>query len=251
MSLRPSLLTVRRRGINGRGRVPGSCRVINPEGRNDQLVSEIAKFLHTDEDIPKIDFHLGISEKRIHITGAKIANIGTHLQAGELWLKIVKDNKIPKEAGAVYSRKEREFRFRSWIAFSKEEIEEMPEQMAKAVRGSLFRDDALSCGLVVHEAVHAVLGLEGRAIVQLSDEAAAYLAETLFHVYRDTYPFKLSHAADETHRQIIETARELITEHRLDSNPGRHLNWLEYRALRKAINADPLYKHLGPIERYD
>jgi hypothetical protein len=116
----------------------------------------------------------------------------------------------------------------------------MPEQMAKAVRGSLFRGDALTCGLVVHEAVHSKLGLQGRAIVQLSDEAAAYLAETLFHAYRDTYPFYLSHAADETHRQIIETARELITEHRLDSNPGRHLNWLQYRALRKAINADPL-----------
>jgi len=103
----------------------------------------------------------------------------------------------------------------------------------------------------VHEAVHAVLGLEGRAIVKLSDEAAAYLAETLYQVCRHTYLFYLSHAADETHRQIIETARELITEHQLDSNPGRHLNWLQYRALRKAIHADPVYRHLGPIERWD
>jgi hypothetical protein len=250
MSLRPSLSTVRRRGINGRWRMPGSCRVINPEGRNDQLASEIAKFLHTNEDIPKIDFHLGISEKRIHITGAKIANIGTHLQAGELKVKIVK-NKLLGDAGARYRRKERKFLFRSWIAFSKEELEAMPEQMAKAVRGSLFRGDALTCGLVVHEAVHAALGLEDRAIVRLSDEAAAYLAETLFHVYRTTYPFYLSHAGNEPHRQIIETARELITEHRLDSSPGRHLNWLEYRALRKVIHADPLYEDLGPIERYD
>jgi hypothetical protein len=256
MNFRPRLLTARRRGISpyGAWRIPGPTGAVisrrETSGRRAQLTREIAKFLYSGEDIAKIDFYLGISEKRIHITGRKIAEIGTRLETGELTLEMV-DANVPKDAGAAYSRKGRKFLFRSWIAFSEEEKEEMPESMAQAVGNSLFRDDSITCGLVVHEAVHSVLGLEGRAIVQLSDEAAAYLAETLFHVYRDTYDFYLSHAKGEWHRQIIETARELIADHQLDSKPGRHLNWLQYRRLRKVIHAHPLYSHLGPIERYD
>jgi hypothetical protein len=249
MSLRPSLLTVRRRGINACGRVPGLIGVVKPVGRKpryDQLVSEIVKFLYTDKGIAKIDFHLGISENRIHITGAKIAKIGTRLQAGEFTLEVV-DAKVRKGPPAEYIRKgkERKFLFRFSITFSEEEIEENPSL-------PVFRNETLVCGVVVHEFVHAVLD-EGRAIVRLSDEAAAYLAETLYHVCGDppTYDTYLKYATGEQARQIIKTARELITEHRLDSEPGRHLNWLQYRALRKVIHAHPDYRHLGPIERWD
>ena len=144
------------------------------------------------------------------------------------------------------------------MAFSKEEIEEWPQ-----LQGSLFVTNAIARGLVVHEAVHAVMGWEGRRTVILSDEAAAYLAETLYHVGRGTYDTYLDSADDKAahlriaFRQIVETARELITgaesitEHQLDSEPGRHLNWLQYRALRKAIHAHPEYRHLGPTERWD
>jgi len=113
MSLRPWFLTVPRSGINayGGGRVPGyRMRVVTPVGRKPwgphaQLVFEIANFLNTDEDIPKIDFHLGISEKRIHITGAKIAKIGRRLQAGKLTLETI-DANVPEGAGATYDRGE-------------------------------------------------------------------------------------------------------------------------------------------------
>lgn len=120
------------------------------------------------------------------------------------------------------------------------------------LKGSVFQDEALTCGVVVHEFVHAVLHSEGRAIVQLSDEAAGHLAETLYHARRDSYDRYLDKATSEEHREIIETARELITKHQLDSKgKGKHLNWLEYRALRKAIHAHPEYAHLGPVERWD
>jgi hypothetical protein len=216
--------------------------------RYAQLVSEIADWVYKDDNVAEIDFYLGISEKRIHITGAGIAKIATLLEAGKFALE-VDDAKIPKGLGALYIRKERKFVFGSGIVYSQEEIEEMADHM----RGSLFRDEPLARGLVVHEFVHAVLDLEGRAIVELSDEAAAYLAETLYHVRRDsrglnTYKVYHENARDEWHSRIIEVARDLITEHRLDSK-GKHLNWLQYRALRKAIHAHPAYRHLGPIER--
>ncbi|MGB7791235.1 MAG: hypothetical protein WBL39_08475, partial [Terrimicrobiaceae bacterium] len=120
-------------------------------GPHAQLALEIARFLHTDGDIAKIDFHLGIFEKRIHITGAKIADIGTKLQAGEIRLDVGVN--LSEGAHGAYDRYERKFRFRSSMAFSKEEIEEWPQ-----LQGSLFVTNAIARGLVVHEAVHAVMG---------------------------------------------------------------------------------------------
>jgi hypothetical protein len=89
-------------------------------------------------------------------------------------------------------------------------------------------------------------------LYNLAMKPAGCLAETLYHVHRGSYDIYLDNSTSEEHREIIETARELITKHQLDSEgKGKHLNWLEYRALRKAIHAHPQYGHLGAVERWD
>jgi hypothetical protein len=239
--------------------VPGPCRGRDPcgsqaLGRYAQLVSEIADWVYKDDalqggragNVAEIDFYLGISEKRIHITGAKIADIGRRLKLGEFKLK-VEDAKVRKGPPAEYIRASKTFVFRFRLTFSEEEIEETLQ-----LRGSLFKADAFICGVIVHEFVHAVLHSEGSAIVRLSDEAAAYLAQTLYHVRRGSYDGKyLEYAIEDGAGEIVETARELITKHGLKDSKGKHLNWLQYRPLRKAIHAHPRYRPLGPIERWD
>jgi hypothetical protein len=195
--------------------------------------------------VAEIDFYLGISEKRIHITGAKIADIGRRLKLGEFKLK-VEDAKVRKGPPAEYIRASKTFVFRFRLTFSEEEIEETLQ-----LRGSLFKADAFNCGTIVHEFVHAVLHSEGSAIVRLSDEAAAYLAQTLYHVNRESYDSFLKFARKDGAGEIVETARELITKHGLKDSKGKHLNWLQYRPLRKAIHAHRWYHPLGPIERLD
>jgi hypothetical protein len=252
MGFRPLLLTVRRCGTNGSSMVPGPCRGRDPcgsqaSGRYAQLVSEIAKFVYKDKAVEEIDFYLGISQKRIHINRAQLAEVGTRLEVGWYTVKVVP--KVQKGPPAEYIRngkKKGTFVFRFRLTFSEEEIEEMPQ-----LRGSVFRDEALICGAIVHEFVHAMLHWEGRDIVRLSDEAAGYLAEALYHVHRETYGTWLDYATSKEARGIYETAGELITKHGLKDSKGKHLNWLEYRALRKAIHAHEKYRHLGPIERWD
>lgn len=241
--------------MNGNWRSPGPTGAEAPpetirQRFLDQLATEIGEFLADDEDVKKIDFHLGISERRIFISGEKLKKIGIELQRHQLKLQ-VSDAAVRKGAGAHFARNEDQFVFRGWIAFSEAEMEDMPDAMRIAIEGTVFRDDALSLGLVVHEAVHAILSREGRSIVRLSDEAAAYLTQGLFHRFRGTDDLLLKSKSDSESRRIFETANELIDEHRLHTNPGQHLSWLQYKKLRKAIHDHELYKHLGPIERYD
>jgi hypothetical protein len=233
--------------------VPGPCRGRDPcgsqaLGRYAQLVSEIAKFVYKDKAVEEIDFYLGISQKRIHINRAQLAEVGTRLEVGWYTVKVVP--KVQKGPPAEYIRngkKKGTFVFRFRLTFSEEEIEETLQ-----LRGSLFKADAFICGVIVHEFVHAVLHSEGSAIVRLSDEAAAYLAQTLYHVRRGSYDGKyLEYAIEDGAGEIVETARELITKHGLKDSKGKHLNWLQYRPLRKAIHAHPRYRPLGPIERWD
>ena len=236
------------------GATPGPIGLqLDRKSWHEQLIFEITDCVFKDDDIPKIDFYLGISEKRIHVTGKRIAEIANQLRAGWFILE-VDDAKVPKGVFGAYTREKRgnsqgTFVFRSGIKYSQEEIEEQPQHM----RSNLFRDNPLARGLFVHEFVHAWLHLEGRAIVRLSDEAAGFLAETLYHVRRGSYDIYHKNAMDEAHRRIIETAHQLIRKHRLDSpdSKGKHLNWLQYRALRKAIHAHSAYSDLGPIERFD
>ena len=230
--------------------VPGPCKGAEPSGsqassRDAQLVSEIAKFVFEDKAVGEIDFYLGISQKRIHINRAQLAEVGNRLKAGLYTIKEV-NAKVQKGPPAEYIRNGKTFVFRFRLRFSEEEIEESPQ-----LEGSVFRKEALICGVIVHEFVHAMLHWEGRAIVQLSDEAAGYLAEALYHLHRGTYDTWLQEATSQEAQRICKTAGELITKHGLKDSKGKHLNWLEYRALRKAIHAHEQYRHLGPIERWD
>lgn len=213
-----------------------------------QLSKEIGHFLATDEDISKIDFHLGITGDRIHITGAKLHRVGTWLANARLSLEIADEELDDLNYGAAFYRGSKRFLFRSGVMFSDEDRDDMPEWMGRMVEESLFRDDALTRGLVLHEAVHAALESENRALLRLSDETAAYLTQVLYHVYTDTYDFLLENSGEG--KPIYETAHNIIAKHKLDKEPGARVGYLQYRPLSKVIQDRPNYGHLGTLERY-
>lgn len=213
-----------------------------------QLAREIGHFLACDTDISRIDFYLGVSDERIHITGSKLHSVGYWLANAELNLKIADADLEKADYGAAFNRGDKQFLFRSVVMFSDDDREDMPDWMGRMIADSLFRDDALTKGLVLHEAVHALLESEGRALLRLSDEAAAYLAQVLFHVYCDTYDFLMENAGEG--KKIYETARKIIDKHKLDKKPGTHVKFSEYRPLSKVIQAMPNYDHIGSLERY-
>ncbi len=235
-------------GASWRSPRPTGAEAGPPPDVERQLRIEIADFLLSDDVHRKIDFQLGRIAERIHITGEKLRQVGRRLQEEELKLKIADEELDKLDYGAAFSRHNKKFMFRSAVMYGAEEVAEMPDLMARGVGETLFRGDALTKGLVVHEAVHALLGFEGRALVRLSDESAAYIAEVLFHVLFDTYDFLLAHSDDG--REIYEAARAIIAEHGLDTNPGARVTWLQYRDLAKTIRANDAYNHLGRLERY-
>lgn len=224
-------------GANARAPGPGVRR---------KLADELGDFLLTDEAVGRIDFRLGVGNERVHVTGAKLRSVGHRLQVSALAL-VVDDAKLEERgAGATYHPGNETFTFRGDVMFSEAEIEEMPEAMARMVRGSVFRGDALTCGLVVHEAVHALLGAEGRALIRLVNETAAYLAECLWHVLRGSYDFLDRHSGG---TRIYARAHDIIVAHGLAEKRGAHVPRREYLPLLRLIQADPLYRGLGFFER--
>lgn len=197
-----------------------------------QLAKEIAAFLDGDEDIDKINFHIGLISRRIHITGGKIKEIGQRLQNNVLKIVIDDDGLENRGAGATFGSNV--FTFRGKIMFTAEEIAKMPEAMARMVRDTLFRGDVWSRELVIHEAVHAVLEHENRNILRVNNEAAAYLAAALYRTYTSAYG-----KTELKENAIAREANKLIQKKKLDSIPGGKVSWLEGKALRKAILEHP------------
>ena len=64
--------------VPGPWRGRDSCRS-QGSGRHAQLASEIAEFVSKDAFVKKIDFYLGVSEKRIHINRGRLVEVGDRL----------------------------------------------------------------------------------------------------------------------------------------------------------------------------
>ncbi len=235
-------------GASWRSPRPVGAEAPPPPDVERQLRLEIADFLLSDDVHTRIDFQLGRIAERIHVTGQKLRGVGRRLKQADLKLKIADEELDKLDYGAAFSRQQKKFMFRSGVMYGAAEVADMPDLMARGVGGTLFRGDALTKGLVVHEAVHALLGFEGRSLVRLSDESAAYIAEVLFHVLFETYDFLIAHADEGL--EIYQAARAIIAEHGLDVTPGARVTWLEYRDLAKTIQANDAYSHVGRLERY-
>lgn len=97
---------------------------------------------------------------------------------------------------------------------------------------------------IVHESVHALVDLfECKQATTLSDEAAAYLAETIFLRATKTWV-----KGDAAAMAIYNAADKIVKDHGLGQGKQVRLKWEHYAPLRDAVRGHSAYSSIGTAE---
>jgi hypothetical protein len=95
---------------------------------------------------------------------------------------------------------------------------------------------------IVHESVHALVDLFlCKQTTELSDEAAAYLAEVIFLRATKTWV-----KGDAAAMAIYNTADQIVKTHKLGQGKQVRLKWGHYAPLRDAVRGHPAYSAIDP-----
>ncbi len=163
--------------------------------------------------IDKINFVL--ADDLIEITPRRLRQVADAIEKGRISVVVADTGSL---VGAAYSPHSNKMTLRSM---------QMPDS------GSGRTD-------IVHEGVHALVDLSRfTKATELSDEVAAYLAETLF--MRSIGISVRGGAA----KPIYDAAVQVIDAHRLGKGRQVRLKWTDYLPLREAIHANPAYSGIG------
>jgi hypothetical protein len=97
---------------------------------------------------------------------------------------------------------------------------------------------------IVHESTHALVDLfECKQATTLSDEAAAYLAETIFLRATKTWV-----KGDAKAMAIYNAADKLVKQYGLGQGKQVRLKWEQYAPLREAVRGHPAYSGIDTKE---
>ncbi len=162
--------------------------------------------------IDQIDFHL----EGLHISPQMLRSVGEVIARGRIQVKVGSTGGMLE---AAYSPHQNRMTLRT------DQVPDSPEGRAQ----------------ILHEGVHALVDLfRCTATTELSDEAAAYLAETIYRHHAH-----LALPAD----PIFHTADQIARAHGLYQSRGVALSWQQYEPLRRVIHANPAYSGLGWMQR--
>jgi predicted nucleic acid-binding protein len=116
------------------------------------------------------------------------------------------------------------------------EAKYFPKRDALAVK-SMSNELAFK-GLIVHEAVHALLDLKkATRMTVLSNEVAAYIAQVLYLLYSGEEDFSTS-------PRVFQETLKLVQQYNLTKG-NVWLRWTHYQHLRTVVQQDPLYRKVS------
>jgi hypothetical protein len=163
--------------------------------------------------IDKIDFVL--VDDAIEVTPRRLRQVADVIEKGRIDVAVADTGSL---LGAAYS----------------------PHSNKMTLRSLQVPDGGLGRSMIVHEGVHALVDLfRYTKATELSDEAAAYLAETLF--MRSIGLTVTGGGA----LPIYNAAAALIDAHKLGKGRQVRLQWADYLPLREAVRAHPAYHGIG------
>jgi hypothetical protein len=170
------------------------------------LKDQVVRILN-ERAVGKIDFHL----QSLQICGRGLREVGGRIRRGDIEVYHYAKLKAP----ARY----------------------FPKRDAIVVR--TVGDDIASKGMIVHEAIHALLDLK-KAVdtTALSDEVAAYIAQVIYLLHSGETEKDFS----DSDRVFKETLK-LVQKFNLTKGKV-WLKWPHYQHLRTVVNQDPLYHKL-------
>lgn len=161
----------------------------------------------TDSVTAKIDFHL----ENLWISGAGFARVSRAISDGKI--KVIVYAK--EDSAAQYYAKRNTLVIRELSEKDKEELS--------------------TKGLLVHEAVHAIVDIDRCAkTTKVTTEAAAYLAQVIFLIGHGDTNFSSS-------KRVFQAAAAIVNRYKMRSR----VVWLPrtlYEPLRQAVLTDSLYK---------
>jgi len=103
------------------------------------------------------------------------------------------------------------------------------------------------CAAILHEGVHALVDLfECTSTTEITDEAAAYLAETIYRYFGKIDVRKEAGAnGDPTALAIFDAAHRLAAKYGLYKKRGARLTGQQYEPLRKAVHHHEAYSGIS------
>lgn len=207
------------------------------------LTEDIARVLLETTEIDLIDFYLGAGQRK-HIDGAGIREVGRAISDGRVAV-FADDSKLRKHADGTYRPRPNELILSEGHVFA----DTAENRATSHIEVGGFIGTADQVGLVIHEAVHALLDMKERAVLKLSNEVAAYVAQVTFLHHYVGFWDVLGEGASTAQRRILVTAFELARDEGILDGRGVHLRWDACRPLRHALKASPIYSNIGWLER--
>ncbi len=167
-----------------------------------------------DSQVQRIDFHL----EGLSVTPPRLSAVGEAIRKERIRLTV---GKLGSLLGAAYS----------------------PHQNTMALGSAQTPRSTLGRASIIHEGVHALVDLfRCTTITELTDEAAAYLAEVIY--------LRASHfwiqTSDAATQEIYKTANELCDRYDLGIKKGVRLKRNEYEPLQRVIHRHPAYRSIRP-----
>jgi hypothetical protein len=173
-----------------------------PTARLKKFIVDILR----EPAVGKIDFHL----QTVQVNGSGLRDIARIIQKGDIQIYLY---------GGLSS-----------------EAKYFPKRDALAVK-SMSNELAFK-GLIVHEAVHALLDLKKASrMTVLSNEVAAYIAQVLYLLYSGEEDFSTS-------PRVFQETLKLVQQYNLTKG-NVWLRWTHYQHLRTVVQQDPLYRKVS------
>ncbi|MCI0378802.1 MAG: hypothetical protein L0215_14435 [Gemmataceae bacterium] len=185
-----------------------------------QFENQLADFLSNNAQVRKIDFHFENAGGGFHISPQGFARVARAIRQERIRACTGSTSLGAGIAGLYYQNTNR--------------FELVSDVFPAAVNPR---------GIIVHEAVHALIDLcKCVATTRLSDEAAAYLAQVVFMFQngRRTFTRPQYTAAYDLAKAsgIIDPATNAV-------HAGVRLTWQQYEPLRREIHNRPAYQTVG------
>ena len=169
-----------------------------------------------DPALDAIDFCIGLTN-RLQVDGAGLRIVAGHIERGDI--RVVPDNNDDIHGGRYFSRENR-----------------MHLRTAIDDIGPILLD-----GLIVHEAVHALMDVRAKRVLSLRNEAAAYTAQAIFLAKNTYLDGAIKREKTEKTRAIMRAAQAVVERHKLLTRKGVRLSRTDVLPLIEAIEVHPAY----------